>query len=243
MDGVPAFPRTIASAAILGLSLAIGMALAAETVAQALERYTSSRRVVTVKGLAEREVDADLAIWPVVYSVSGDSLSEVQERVTDAGERIRQFFISRGFDAAEMSVSIPRITDFRTQMPGLANPPAERYAAESTVTVRTGQVSALETAMQQSGDLVIQGVALVRSYDAQPSFLFTSLNALKPQMIAEATRDARHAARQFASDSGSHVGGIRTARQGYFSISDRDAFSPQRKIVRVVTTVEYFLVD
>ena len=135
------------------------------------------------------------------------------------------------------------MTDFRTQMPGLANPPAQRYAAESTVTLRTRDVVGMKAAMQASGNLVARGVALVRSYDASPRFLFTSLNELKPPMIAEATRDARRAARQFAEDSQSRVGAIRTARQGYFSVSDRDAYSPERKLVRVVTTVEYFLVD
>ena len=96
---------------------------------------------------------------------------------------------------------------------------------------------------QESGRLVSQGVTLVRSYEAQPRFLFTSLDTLKPELIAEATRDARRAATQFAQDSGSRVGAIRTARQGYFSITDRDGFSPDRKLVRVVTHVEFFLVD
>jgi len=243
MAAVNGSARAAVSAAILGLSLALGMAVAATVVSDALNGLMASRRVVTVKGLAEREVDADLAIWPLAYSVSGDSLSEVQQRVTDGAQQIRRFLTEQGFAVSEISVSMPRITDFRTQMPGLANPPADRYAAESAVTLRTRNVSGLRAAMQQSGDLVGRGVALVRSYDAQTQFLFTSLDALKPQMIAEATRDARRAARQFAADSQSRVGAIRTAHQGYFSITDRDPFSPERKIVRVVTNVEYFLVD
>jgi len=236
-------PRPVAAAAILGLSIALGMALAAQLVGGALDGLLASRRVVTVKGLAEREVDADLAVWPLVYTVSGDTLAQVQDRVTMAGQLIRGFLVSKGFDDAEMSVSTPRITDFHTQMPGLPTPPAERYAAESAVTLRTRNVPGVRAAMQQSGELVGQGVALVRSYEAQTQFMFTSLDTLKPQMIAEATRDARRAARQFADDSQSRVGGIRTAQQGYFSIADRDPFSPERKIVRVVTTVEYFLID
>ena len=62
-------------------------------------------------------------------------------------------------------------------------------------------------------------------------------------MIAEATRDARRSAEQFAGDSGSQVGGIRNAQQGYFSIQDRDKFSPEFKKIRVVTTVQFFLED
>jgi len=235
--------RSAVAAAVLGLSIAMGMALAATLVGDGLEALLASRRVVTVKGLAQREVDADLAIWPLVYTVSGDSLGEIQERVARSDLLIREFLESQGFDESETSVSMPRITDFRTQMPGLSNPPAERYAAESAVTLRTRNVSGLKLAMQHSGELVGRGVALMRSYEAQTQFLFTSLDALKPQMIAEATRDARRAARQFADDSQSRVGAIRTAQQGYFSISDRDPYSPEKKVIRVVTTVEYFLVD
>jgi hypothetical protein len=95
--------------------------------------------------------------------------------------------------------------------------------------------------MARSGVLVKQGVALIRSYEYQTSYLFTGLDAVKPDMIAEATRDARRAAEQFAEDSGSRVGGIRNAQQGYFSIQDRDKFSPEFKTVRVVTTVQFFL--
>lgn len=98
-------------------------------------------------------------------------------------------------------------------------------------------------AMSRSGELVAQGIALIRSYEHQTEYLYTDLDKIKPEMIAEATRDARSAAQQFAEDSGSRVGGIRTAQQGYFSIEDRDRFSPQFKKVRVVTTIQYFLVD
>lgn len=233
----------LAPAAVLGLSIAVGIALAAGLLSDTLDGLLSSRRVVTVKGLAEREVDADLAVWPIVHTVSGDTLAEVHERIQVNGRLIRSFLQDQGFDTAEVFDSIPNITDYRTQMPGLPTPPAERFSAQSTVTLRTRNVSGLRTALQASGDLVRRGVALASHYEGRPQFMFTSLDALKPQMIAEATRDARRAARQFAEDSRSHVGVIRTAQQGYFSISDRDAFSPERKTVRVVTTVEYFLVD
>jgi hypothetical protein len=231
------------AAAVLGLFLAAGMALAAGLMGQAAETLLASRRVVTVKGFAERDVAADLAVWPVAHSVSGDTLAEVQEQIRISGGLIRDFLGRQGFESHEISDSIPRITDYYTQLPGLPHPPANRYAAESTVTLRTRKIDGMKAAMQASADLVGRGVVLIRSYEATPRFIFTSLNALKPQMIAEATVDARRAAQQFAQDSQSKVGAIRTAQQGYFSISDRDAFSPERKTVRVVTTVEYFLVD
>jgi uncharacterized protein len=111
------------------------------------------------------------------------------------------------------------------------------------VTLRSPRVEAAQQAIQRSGDLIREGVALVRSYEYNTTFLYTALDEIKPAMIAEATRDARKAAEQFARDSNSRVGGIRNAQQGYFDIQDRDAFSPEFKKVRVVTTVQYFLAE
>jgi hypothetical protein len=230
-------------AAVLGFSVAAGIAAAGWQVADAVIHLRAAQRVVTVKGLAVREATADLAIWPVVYSVSADSLVEVQAESARSADLIRNFLKTRGFEEPEMSVSIPRITDFQTRMPGASRRPEDRYAAQSSLTVRTSDVARLKAAMQDSGELVARGVTLVRSYESEPLFLFTSLEDLKPQMIAAATRDARRAAQQFAEDSGSRVGAIRRAQQGYFSITNRDSFSPEQKSIRVVTTVEYFLVD
>lgn len=231
------------AAAVLGVSLASGIATAGWQIAGALIELRGAQRVVTVKGLAVREVMADLAVWPVVYSVSADTLTEVHRDSARSAAIIREFLKERGFDESDMSDAIPRVTDFQTQMPGVARPPEDRYLAQGSVTLRTPDVARLKAAMQESGELIGLGVTLARSYDSQPLFLYTSLDELKPQMIAAATRDARRAAQQFAEDSGSRVGAIRRAQQGYFSISDRDSFSPDRKNIRVVTTVEYFLVD
>ena len=109
--------------------------------------------------------------------------------------------------------------------------------------MRTDKIDAAKKAIERSGELVKQGVAVIRSYEYNTQYLFTDLDKIKPEMIAEATKDARRAAEQFAKDSGSTVGAIRTAQQGLFSIEDRDQFSPEFKKVRVVTTVDYYLGD
>ena len=111
------------------------------------------------------------------------------------------------------------------------------------MTVRTDRIDVAKKAIERSGELVKQGVAVIRSYEYNTQYLYTELDKIKPEMIAEATRDARRAAEQFAKDSGSKVGAIRTAQQGLFSIEDRDQFSPEFKKVRVVTTVDYYLGD
>ena len=230
-------------AAILGISLALGIASAGGLVANALYEARTAQRYVTVRGLSERMVPADPAIWPVVFPVTGDDLGQVQQQVENNYRTIREFLRARGFDAAEMSTIVPRITDVEAQMSGQQARPGNRYVAEAALTLRTPRVDDMRAAMQGSGELVTAGIVLVRSWEYQPQYLFSGLDSIKPEMIAEATRDARSAAQQFAADSGSRVGGIRTAQQGYFSISDRDPFSPEFKSVRVVTTVEYFLVD
>jgi uncharacterized protein len=230
-------------AAILGISLALGIAAAGAMVSKALYEARTAQRFVTVRGLAERMVPADTAIWPIVFTVTADELGEAQQQVESNYRTIREFLVARGFGTEEMSTIVPRVTDMQAQMPGQQTRPGSRYLAEAALTLRTPRVDAMRLAMQASGELVSAGIVLVRSWEYQPQYLFTGLDAIKPDMIAAATRDARSAAQQFAADSGSRVGSIRNAQQGYFSISDRDPFSPEFKTVRVVTTVEYFLVD
>ena len=206
--------------------------------ARAADRY------VTVKGLAEREVKANLAMWPIVFNATGNDLASVQASLDASAKKIAAFLQARGFPATDYTVSSPRVTDREAQEGrARADRPIDRYVAEQTVTLRSPRVEAVKGAIQRSGDLIRDGVALVRSYEYNTTFLYTALDEIKPAMIAEATKDARKAAEQFARDSNSRVGGIRNAQQGYFDIQDRDAFSPEFKKVRVVTTVQYFLAE
>ncbi len=225
---------------VLGLLIAIGMALGGYFIGHGLMKARSSDRYVTVKGLSEREAPANLVLWPIVYTVTADDLDTLQQRLDDGAAKIQSFLGAR-FTAEEISFSAPRVTDRQAQGMTAQQGKLDRYVAEATVTVRTEQIDEARSAMALSGALVKRGVALIRSYEYQTQYLFTDLDAIKPEMIAEATRDARRAAEQFAEDSGSRVGGIRNAQQGYFSIQDRDKFSPEFKSIRVVTTIQFFL--
>lgn len=232
-----------AAAAILGLTLALGLAAAGYFVGNALYAVRASERFVTVKGFAEKEVRANLAMWPIVFNTTGNELAELQRDIDTAAKAVIAFLERNGFSTNEFSISSPRVTDFATQgRPGPDNPPY-RYAAESVVTLRSEKVDQVKEAIQHSGELIKAGIALVRSYEFNTTFLYTDLEKIKPEMIAEATKDARRAAEQFATDSGSRVGAIRNAQQGYFNIEDRDPFSPEFKKIRVVTTVQYLLVE
>ena len=220
--------------------IAIALVIASIFLSYAIGEFGSPARYVEVKGLAEREVAADLAIWPISYSLSGANLEQLRENLDRADESVIAFLKLNGFSDDEITRSPPRVTD-RWLNSYDGQRPTERYAAERTLTLRTAQVESTRAAMGDAAELISQGVPLTPNWGSAAEFLFTSLDEIKPEMIAEATADARRAANQFAEDSGSRVGAIRTARQGYFTITERDPSSPHVKLVRVVTTIDYDL--
>ena len=216
------------------LLVACGLAAGGYFIGHGLLEARSADRYVTVKGLAERNVKADLVIWPLRYAVTADDLATLQ-RLSDDSEAKLRAFLGQRFPGDDVSVSAPQIQDRNAQGMSDRGGNLQRIVAEVTVTVRKSN--------ELLGELVKAGVALVQNYESRTQYSYTGLDKVKPEMIAEATRDARQAAEQFAKDSGSKVGSIRNAQQGYFSIEDRDAFSPESKAIRVVTTVQFFLED
>lgn len=232
--------RFPAGVVVAGLLVAIGLAAAGWFAAQGMARLKTQDRFVTVKGSAEKIVDADLVVWPLPHTVGGDDLTQVQRALDANTATIQAFFQEAGFQPAEIVVSPPRLEDRWAYAYGEQRPP-ERYRYSTTVTLRTNRVEEALAVLRRSGQLVARGVMIGEG--SQPQFDYTLLNTIKPALIAEATANARISAEQFASDSGARLGGIRTANQGVISISDRDQGSPQVKTVRVVTTLEYFLKD
>lgn len=222
--------------------LALGLAAAGWLAGAGLARSRTADRYVTVKGSAEKIVDADLVVWPLSQTVGGNELGAVQAQLDANTRTIREFLTSAGFKDDEVVVSPPRLEDRWTYAYGDNRPP-ERYRYSNTVTLRTSRVKEALGALRRSGDIVARGVMLNTEEGGGPEFDYTQLNAIKPTLIAEATAAARSSAEQFAKDSGARIGGIRSANQGVVSIENRDAGSPQIKKIRVVTTVEYFLKD
>lgn len=227
------------------LALALGMVIAAWLLADGLVKFKQFERSVEVKGLAEREVPADTAIWPIAFSEAESDLTRLYQSLQGKNAIIINFLQAQGFKPEEISVSAPSITDRQAQDYGsaeLAN--RLRYSGKSVVTVYTRQVDAVRKAMPELAVLGERGIALnTGDYENRARFLFTGLNALKPAMIEEATRNARQAAEKFAKDSDSSLGKIKRASQGQFSIEDRDGSTAHIKKVRVVSTVDYFLAD
>ncbi|MCI5896473.1 MAG: SIMPL domain-containing protein [Candidatus Aphodousia sp.] len=225
---------------IAGVCIAIGIASSGLAVKAGIDHFVDRDRVVTVKGLAERTVDADYVIWPVTFRVSGNDLTSLYQRAQAQSDEIREYLVSQGIKAEDISLGTPNVSDLHADFYG-ANLPPERYRVIGTVSVATSDVATVRKAMVNQTDLLQKGVLVQESYRTQ--FSFNGLNAIKPEMIEEATKNARASAQKFAEDSDSTLGKIRRASQGQFVIYDRDSNTPYIKRVRVVTTVEYYLKD
>lgn len=232
------------------LVLAAGVALAGWWVGSGFAEGRAEDRYVTVKGVAEREVEADLALWPMQFVVADNDLSQAQARMQATSARVRDFLARNGFEPGEMALQDLSVTDTQANRYG-GQPATFRFVVSQTLMVRTDRPQVLFDASQKVGELIEAGVVLSSEgpWAGGPTYLFTKLNDLKPAMIAEATANARAAAEQFAQDSGSPLGPIRRANQGLFVILPRDQAAgvqeerQRAKVVRVVTTVEYLLED
>ena len=234
----------LAASFVLGVLLCLGFLGLGFFVTRGFVSFKAMDRSVTVKGLSEREVPADVAIWPIRFNVTGDDLVALYASVEQSNAQVVEFLRAKGFGETEISVGAPSILDREAQGYARDQGPRFRYTATSSLTVYSNQVDKVRAAMNDLVDLGKQGLALSgQDYEARTQFLFTKLNDLKPEMVEEATRNAREVATRFAKDSESTLGKIRSASQGQFSIEDRDSNTPYVKKVRVVSTVEYYLSD
>ena len=225
------------------LLLALGIVVLGLCVKSGLGSFSQNARVVTVKGLAEKEVKADKVIWPIVYKELGNDLNALYNTINKKNKVVFDLLESKGIAADEITTSVD-VTDMDADAYTADRSPY-RYRVSSIITVNTQKVDTVLALLKEQTSLIQKGVAVTFSNYSYPSiqFEYTGLNDIKPEMIKEATRNARKAAEQFAIDSESKLGKIKTANQGQFSISDRDQNTPYIKNVRVVTTIQYMLED
>jgi len=193
--------------------------------------------------LSEREVNADLAVWPINITLTSNDLNSLKRDIDNQNKEVYEFFIGQGFDKSELTKGSTNISDAQAN---IYNPNAQnsqfRYVAVSEFTVRTNDIGRLQKALAESLELMSKGILLGSKNTWRPiEYVFTGLNALKPSMIEEATKNAREVAEKFARDSDSQVGEIRMAKQGLFTINDRDENTPHIKVVRVVSTIDFQL--
>ena len=204
-----------------------------------IDDFANKDRKVTVKGLAEREVPADKVTWSIGTKVTGNDLPMLYEGINLQTDKIKRFLKQNGLDEKEITVNPPSISDLEAREWG-DNNKNFRYIVSTTITVATGKVEEVKKAIFQQAELLKQGVAIENS-DAQ--YEYASFQQMKPEMMAEAIKNAQKTAEQFAEASKSELGQIQTAGQGQFEIEDRDQNTPYIKKLRVVTTITYSLKD
>jgi len=234
-------------ATLLALGLTAGGFMAGRGFAEA----RLGDRFVTVKGVAEQEVEADLAVWDIQFTAGGNDLTAVQRAIAGNVEMTLAFLERHGIPRDLVSVAGLRVVDVAAN-PYQQGPTTNRFSVTQSMVVRSEEPRVVEAASQRISELVEAGVVLVSGQEygiGGPTYIYRGLNAVKPEMIADATARAREAAVEFARDSESTLGGIRRANQGIFEILPRDpapGVGEQNRIqktVRIVSTVEYYLRD
>ncbi len=222
-------------------TLAIGVVAGGYLLGDGLRRARMADRAVTVRGLAERDVTADLATWTISFTETGSDLEPVRQAAEQDAATVVNFFRQAGFPADQINDAAVGVNQFFDENRG-----GNVVTVRRQIQLRTRDVARAQQLYARQAELIRAGVAVEEG--SAMVYNFTRLNDVKPEMIAQATQDARRGAERFASDSGTDVGGIRSATQGYFSITARDGDesegsgrdSPLQK-VRVVTTIEFFL--
>jgi hypothetical protein len=235
---------------VAALLLGAGIAISGWFVGDGFLQGRKGDRFVSVKGLAEREVKADLAVWPLRFVATGNDLGAVQQQIVRDAGLMRDFLAASGFAPEAFESQSLQVVD-RLAQQYQQGQVESRFIIAQTITLRSADVDRMAGLTGRLGELVAAGLVLSdeNQWNAGPTYVFTGLNALKPAMIAEATASARAGAEQFAADSGSRVGGIRRASQGVFQILARDDIPGLQqekeihKMVRVVSTLDYMVED
>lgn len=229
--------------AILGIAIGVGLLLLGIEIKRGFNDISENRRIVSVRGLSEQEVYANSVTWPIVSKEVGNDLPSIYDNLEATNKIILEFLKANGISDEEISVNAPQVVDLQAERYS-SGPAPFRYNVTNVVVVTSSKVEAVNALIKRQVELLKQGVAIVAGdYQYQIQYEYTDLNSIKPDMIAEATKNAREAAKKFAEDSHSKLGKIKSASQGQFSIEDRDQYTPYIKHIRVVNYVEYFLDD
>lgn len=229
----------IISSALVALAIVIlGLCLKG-----GIDNFTNRDRIVTVRGLCEKEVPANKVTWPIVTKEVGNDLTVIYDKIQRTNQGILSFLKANGITESEISVNAPSVYDMTAERYSTQNQ-LYRYQVTNVVVVTSEKVEQVRALIEKQTELLKQGIAVVAGdYQYSTQYEYTDLNSIKPEMIAEATQNAREAADKFAADSHSRLGKIKTASQGQFSINDRDQYTPNIKTVRVVTSITYYLED
>lgn len=227
--------------------LAIGLTAAGFFPGYYYYQAKTKNNSVSVKGLAEMNVKADLAIWKLKFVTTGNELIPAQQQLSTQAEEINTFLQEQGFTPKEINIERIETNDLMATPYRGNDANSSRFILSQTITVKSNNVSLVEKSLPKTDSLIAKGIIFDTSYSEPVSYIFTKLNDVKPQMLEQATINAKKAAAEFAKSSGNRVGKIHRANQGVFSILPREqtanSFEAQQieKTIRVVSTIEYWL--
>ena len=220
---------------------ALGIVILGFSLKAGIDNFTNKDRRVTVKGLAEKEVDADKVIWPIQTKEIGNDLPALYKKINATNDAIKKFLKANGIKDSEMNVNAPTVIDLSAERYN-TQPVPQRYNITSTIIVTSQNVKLVRSIMAKQGELLQQGIAIVDGgYENPVKYECVAFKEMKPKMMTEAIENAEKTAQQFAENSHSTLNKIVSADQGQFSIDNRDENTPYIKKVRVVTTVTYSL--
>lgn len=223
--------------------LAVSIAFLGLCIKWGIDDFANKDRNVTVKGLAEKEVEADKVTWPIPTKELGNDLPELYQRINTTTAKVKAFLKQHGIKDDEINVNAPVVIDLNADQYSNNNH-GFRYNITSTITVTSQNVKLVRSIMAKQGELLKQGVAVLDGgYENRITYEYVGFKKMKPQMMQEAIKNAEATAQEFATNSNSKLNKITKADQGQFSIDDRDANTPYIKKVRVVTTITYSLKD
>lgn len=216
--------------------LSLSIIISAVIVSFGLTHITEKKGIVSVRGLAEREVEADLAVWPLTYSVGGNDLQSIRKSVIEKNKVVEAYLKRKGLSQTDYTIQAPDLTD--NTVNSYVRDARFDYIARQVVLVRSANVTAVKEAHANSLDLLAEGIAITIDYSSKVEYDFTKLNDIKPEMVDEAQKNALKTAEQIVGSNAARLK-IKSASQGYFSVEDAAQGLEDRKKVRVVTTIQY----
>lgn len=230
---------------ILGLFIFSGFGILGFFISKSVTTYKQYDRTVTVKGLSQKEQKADVAIWPIQFTIASNELNELYKKIENDTKQVMDFLEKSGIQKDAITLDPPMIVDKMANMYGADQQNMKfRFIASQGINIYTNDIDIVRTSASKLLDLGKKGVFFKsNNYETKIEYIFTKLNEIKPLMIEEATKNARIVALKFAKDSNSKLGKIKHAKQGQFVIYDRDKNTPYIKKIRIVSTIEYYLND
>jgi hypothetical protein len=235
---------SVKAALVLGIFICLGLVCFGWFMNKSVVKFKAYERSVVVKGLSQKEFPADIVLWPIQFERADNNIESLYLSLEKDQQSILQFLTTNGIKTGEISVSAPNVIDKLAQQYGSNFKIPFRFIGSQVITVYSSQVNAIRQTMNKLAELGRQGIVFKSNdYRHDTEYIFTRLNEIKPLMIEEATNHARQVAEKFATDSKSKLGKIKKARQGQFSIRNRDKNNPHIKMIRVVSTIEYYLAD